>query len=165
MVALRGRGGIAPTHSWPRHYMGGEWSASRPGRALPPGKDPGTNCTGGWVCPRAGLDTEARGKILCPCRRSNPDRPVVWKGDRLNDEGSKHLRNVRQLLRDNTAHNPRRQPCSGGITIHRTDWQYYLECSKIVRWPHTVRGPRVDIPFNKQNLRWCRSPYSAGPAS
>jgi hypothetical protein len=29
------------------------------------------------VGPRAGLDTEARGKILCPCRGSNPDRPVV----------------------------------------------------------------------------------------
>jgi hypothetical protein len=28
------------------------------------------------VDPRAGLDTEARGKILCPCRGSNPDRPV-----------------------------------------------------------------------------------------
>jgi hypothetical protein len=26
---------------------------------------------------RAGLDTEVRGKILCPCRGSNPDRPVV----------------------------------------------------------------------------------------
>jgi hypothetical protein len=35
-----GRGGIAPTHSRPRHQMGGEWSASRPGRALPPGKGP-----------------------------------------------------------------------------------------------------------------------------
>jgi hypothetical protein len=29
------------------------------------------------VGPRAGLDTEVRGKILCPCRGSNPDRPVV----------------------------------------------------------------------------------------
>jgi hypothetical protein len=26
---------------------------------------------------RAGLDAEARVKILCPCRGSNPDRPVV----------------------------------------------------------------------------------------
>jgi hypothetical protein len=26
---------------------------------------------------RAGLDTEDRGKILCPCRGSNPDRPDV----------------------------------------------------------------------------------------
>jgi hypothetical protein len=58
---------------------GAEWSASRPGRALPPGKGPPvyTQCTGGWVGPRAGLDTEASGKILCPRRRSNPDRPVV----------------------------------------------------------------------------------------
>jgi hypothetical protein len=31
---------------------GGEWSASLPGRALPPGKDPGTHSTGGWVGPR-----------------------------------------------------------------------------------------------------------------
>jgi hypothetical protein len=52
---------------------GGEWSASRPGRAF----TPGTHCTGGWVGPRAGLDTEARGRILCPRRGSNPDRPVV----------------------------------------------------------------------------------------
>jgi hypothetical protein len=36
---------------------GGEWSASRPGRGLPPGKEPpGTHCIGGWVGPRAGLD-------------------------------------------------------------------------------------------------------------
>jgi hypothetical protein len=53
---------------------GGEWSASRPGRALPPGK--GTHWMGGWVGLRAGLDTEARGIILCPCRGSNPGRPV-----------------------------------------------------------------------------------------
>jgi hypothetical protein len=50
-------------------------SASRPGRSLTPGK--GTNCTGGSVGPRVGLDTEARGKILCLCRGSNFDRPVV----------------------------------------------------------------------------------------
>jgi hypothetical protein len=29
------------------------------------------------VGPRAGLDTEARGKLLCLCRGSNLDRPVV----------------------------------------------------------------------------------------
>jgi hypothetical protein len=57
---------------------GGEWSASLPGRAFTPGeRTPGTHCTGGWVGPRAGLDTEVRGKIVCPRRRSNPDRPVV----------------------------------------------------------------------------------------
>jgi hypothetical protein len=45
--------------------------------ALYPGeRTPGTHCTGGWVGPRAGLDTEARVKILCACRGSNPGRPV-----------------------------------------------------------------------------------------
>jgi hypothetical protein len=38
---------------------------------------PGTHWTGGWVGPRAGLDTEATGKILCLCQGSNLDRPVV----------------------------------------------------------------------------------------
>jgi hypothetical protein len=42
----------------------------------PPGKDPGTHWTGGWVGPRAGLDAEARRKILYLCQGSNPVRPV-----------------------------------------------------------------------------------------
>jgi hypothetical protein len=40
----------------------GEWSASRPGRAL----RPGTHWIGGWMGPRTGLGTEFRGKILLP---------------------------------------------------------------------------------------------------
>jgi hypothetical protein len=56
---------------------GGEWSASRPDRALPRRKTAGTHCTGGWVGLRAGLDTEVTGKFLCPCRGPNPDSPVV----------------------------------------------------------------------------------------
>jgi hypothetical protein len=39
-------------------------------------RTPGTHWIGGWVGPRAGLDAEARRKILCPCRGSNPDRPA-----------------------------------------------------------------------------------------
>jgi hypothetical protein len=46
--------------------------------ALCPGeRNLGTHCRGGWVGPRASLDTKASGKILCPYRGSNPDRPVV----------------------------------------------------------------------------------------
>jgi hypothetical protein len=41
------------------------------------GKDKGTHWIGGWVDPRAGLDTEAREKITCLCRGSNPDRSVI----------------------------------------------------------------------------------------
>jgi hypothetical protein len=59
---------------------GGEWLASRPGRAFTPGeRNPGTHCTGGWVGPRAGLDTEARGKILFPqpgIEPLSPGRPA-----------------------------------------------------------------------------------------
>jgi hypothetical protein len=40
--------------------------------------------TGGWVGPRAGLDTEATGKILCPCWGSNLHRPVVHPAHRSN---------------------------------------------------------------------------------
>jgi hypothetical protein len=57
--------------------MGVSGQRHAPAALYPRGKDPGTHCTGGWVGPRAGLDTEARGKILCPCRGSNPDRPIV----------------------------------------------------------------------------------------
>jgi hypothetical protein len=39
----------------------------------------GTHCTGGWGGPRAGLDTEVRGKILLPLtgiEPRSPGRPV-----------------------------------------------------------------------------------------
>jgi hypothetical protein len=43
-----------------------------------PGKmTPGTHCTGGGVGARVGLDTEARGNILCIYRESNLDRPLI----------------------------------------------------------------------------------------
>jgi hypothetical protein len=48
-----------------------------PAMLYPWGRTPGTHCTVGWVGRRDGLDTEATGKILCPCQGSNLDRPVV----------------------------------------------------------------------------------------
>jgi hypothetical protein len=38
-------------------------------------RTPGTHCTGGWVGPRAGLDNEARGKILSPLPGIEPRSP------------------------------------------------------------------------------------------
>jgi hypothetical protein len=38
--------------------VGGKWSASCPGRFTPEERAPGTHWIGGWVHPRAGLDTE-----------------------------------------------------------------------------------------------------------
>jgi hypothetical protein len=39
-------------------------------------RTPSTHWIEGWVGLRAGLDAGARRKILCPCRRSNRDRPA-----------------------------------------------------------------------------------------
>jgi hypothetical protein len=50
---------------------GGEWSASRPGRAL------GTHWIGSWVDPRAVLDSVVKRKIPSPRRESNPRTPIV----------------------------------------------------------------------------------------
>jgi len=51
----------------------GGWSTSRPSRSLPMGKRPGTNCTGGWVGPRAGLDRCGKSRLH---RDSIPNRPA-----------------------------------------------------------------------------------------
>jgi hypothetical protein len=63
------------------HDLGTRWgwvvSITPLPRFTPGERTPGTHCTEGWVGPRAGLDTAARGKFLCLCRGSNPDRPVV----------------------------------------------------------------------------------------
>jgi hypothetical protein len=78
MEALGGERRYRPYSFSTSALDGGEWSALRPGRAFTPGeRTPGALCTGGWVGPRAGLDTEDRRKILCLCRGSNPDRQVV----------------------------------------------------------------------------------------
>jgi hypothetical protein len=58
--------------------MGVSGQRHAPAALNPQGRTPGTHCTGGWVGPRAGLDTEARGKILCPRRDRTPvAQPVV----------------------------------------------------------------------------------------
>jgi hypothetical protein len=64
------------------HDLGTRWGwavsiTPRP-RFTPGERTPGTHCTRLWVGPRAGLDSEAKGKILCPCRGSNLDHPVVY---------------------------------------------------------------------------------------
>jgi hypothetical protein len=73
MEVWGGRGGIAPAHSRPQHYMGvsGEWLASRPGHTFPQK----IHWTGGWVGLRAGLDTETRGKLILPLLGIEPRSP------------------------------------------------------------------------------------------
>jgi len=44
-------------------------------RFTPGERNPGTHCTGAWVDPRAGLDTEDTGKILSPLPEIEPRSP------------------------------------------------------------------------------------------
>jgi hypothetical protein len=44
--------------------VGGEWSASHPGRFTLEGRAPGTHWIGGWVGPTASLDDVEKGKFL-----------------------------------------------------------------------------------------------------
>jgi hypothetical protein len=63
------------------HDLGTRWgwvvSITHRPRFTPRERTPGTHWTGGWVGPTAGMDTEARGKLLCHRRGSNLDRPVI----------------------------------------------------------------------------------------
>jgi hypothetical protein len=58
--------------------MGVSGQRHAPAALCPEERTPGTHCTGGWVGPRAGLDTEVRGKILLPLpgiELRSPGRP------------------------------------------------------------------------------------------
>jgi hypothetical protein len=54
------------THSLTSALDGGEWSASRPHCFTSRERDPGTHWIGGWVGPRAILDTVVKRKIPSP---------------------------------------------------------------------------------------------------
>jgi hypothetical protein len=59
--------------------MGVSGHRHSPAALYPREKGPFTHCTGGWVGPRAGLDTEVRGKVLSPLPGIEPQslgRPV-----------------------------------------------------------------------------------------
>jgi hypothetical protein len=64
------------THSLNSALDGGEWSASRPGRFTLRERAPVTHCIGGWVGPRAVLDSVVKRKIPNSSRESNPRTPV-----------------------------------------------------------------------------------------
>jgi len=47
------------------HKFGPSRGQFKPAASLRGEETPATNCKGGWMGPRAGLDTVANGKILC----------------------------------------------------------------------------------------------------
>jgi hypothetical protein len=73
----KGRGDIAPTRSWSLHSMRWVVSVTPRPRFTPGERTTSTHWTADWVGLRAGLDADARGKLLCLCRGSNPGSPVI----------------------------------------------------------------------------------------
>jgi hypothetical protein len=49
---------------FPSALVGDEWLASSAGHFIPGERAPGTQCIGGWVGPRAGLDNMEKWKFL-----------------------------------------------------------------------------------------------------
>jgi hypothetical protein len=76
MKTYWGNGGIVP-HILDLGSRVGEWLASRPGRFTPRERALGTNWIGGWVGPRAALDTVVKRKISSHRRESNSRTPIV----------------------------------------------------------------------------------------
>jgi hypothetical protein len=68
--------------------MGMSSQRHTPAAFYPRERTPDTHWTAGLVDPRSGLDTEVRRKILCPCRGSNLDRPVVQSVARHYTDGA-----------------------------------------------------------------------------
>jgi hypothetical protein len=70
----------------PSALDGGDWSALRPGRFTASERAPGTHWIGGWVGPRAVVDTVVKRRIPSPRRESNPRTPIVQPvGQRYTD--------------------------------------------------------------------------------
>jgi hypothetical protein len=92
MEVLARRGDIAPTHSWSLCYIRVSGQRHAQAALYPGERNPGTPWIGGWVGLRAGLDTEARRKILFLCRGSSPGPPfcsqtLYWLSSQLQHVG------------------------------------------------------------------------------
>jgi hypothetical protein len=77
MKALGGRGGIAPTHSRPRHWMGVSGQRHAPAALYPRGKDPRYPLYRRLGGPQRRSGHRGYRKNPLPLPGSNPDRPVV----------------------------------------------------------------------------------------
>jgi hypothetical protein len=66
------------THSWSWHQVEVSSQLHDPGRFTPRKRDPGTHCIGGWVGPRACLDTVVKRKIPSPRWKSKSRSSSPW---------------------------------------------------------------------------------------
>jgi hypothetical protein len=133
---------------------GGEWSASRPCLDLAPekGTPPGYHCTGGWVGPRA---AEVRGKILCLCRESNLDLPVVQPVARHYTDWATRLTIRQPLLQILVANVPKM------LKIRNKDFLFTCSCRQqagwLFWWFRRMGPTRFLEPWNSSHVPLLRS--------
>jgi hypothetical protein len=84
------------------------------------------------VGPRAGLDTEARGKFLCPCRGSNPDRPVVQPVVRH------YIKNIVAIIIELFATQRPIASCLSGTKVYVVRENSEYDCSRAIFYKSTV---------------------------
>jgi hypothetical protein len=78
----KGEREYSPTHSSPQHYIGVSGQCHALAVLYPWERTTSTHWIGGWEGLRAGLDIEAKGKILCLCQGSKPGHLVAQSIDR-----------------------------------------------------------------------------------
>jgi hypothetical protein len=102
MQTPRERGSTAPTQFLTSAPDGGEWSASRPGRALPPGKATRIHCIGGRVGPRADMDTVSKGNYFPSAADRNPVVQFVVRTYTDWATAARRLQNNYEMKKHNT---------------------------------------------------------------
>jgi hypothetical protein len=102
MKAYWGEWTYSSMHSLTSALDGGEWSVSRPGRFTHRKRAPGTHWIGGWLGPRASLETVMKRKIPSSRRESNRRTPIVQLVDQPYTDWAITALGVREWIRKHT---------------------------------------------------------------
>jgi hypothetical protein len=114
-------------------------------------RTPSTHCAGGWVGRRASLDSEVRGKILCPCQGSNPDHPVVQSIVRhYTDWGTPAPEDKQHIFTDIRKYMYRQTVCSVAVKTGNRYSVVFLTnfwTTALLEWNETRSVQNVELKF------------------
>jgi hypothetical protein len=102
-----------------------EWSASHPRHFTPRETAPCTHWVGGWVGPRASLDTMEKRRISCPCQELNPSHQPVTVLTGLSVLQSLRSRNLKSGF-----------SCTSVCITFSLFWASKYICEGVISMPH-----------------------------
>jgi hypothetical protein len=111
-------------------------------RSSPGETTPVTHCTRGWVVPRAGLDTEARGEIISPLPAIEPWSP----GHPARSQTLYWLSYPAPPLEACQYYSQQRQPCSPEFYTERCTVFPYCTRTDIIPVWNLLWHPRLHLP-------------------